>query len=403
MKGNGCPTVVLFAFAVLVFSFSGANAQEPATGTDQKVEGYTFVPEKRDFSEDLVPKLRVPEGFRVTVFAHDLENPRIMAAGPNGVIYVTQPNRNRVVALRDRDGDGKVDETRIVVDGIEKVHGIAIHNNKMYLAPPTRVYVADLEPDGSVSKPQLLADGLPDGGQHPNRTLSFGPDGRLYLSVGSSCNACPEPNEEHATILRFDANGARTIYARGLRNTIGFGWHPVTRELWGMDQGSDWRGQDVPPEELNLIVQGRHYGWPWCYGNRQVDRVIAQKPEKTTKKEFCKETEPPALTYQAHSSPMQMVFYTGDHFPAEYRNDAFVTMRGSWNRKPAVGYKVVRIRFDQSGRPEKFEDFLNGFLLDRGEAFLGRPTGLAIMQDGSLLVGDDTNGVIYRVTYGKPR
>jgi glucose/arabinose dehydrogenase len=111
----------------------------------------------------------------------------------------------------------------------------------------------------------------------------------------------------------------------------------------------------------------------------------------------------PALTYQAHSSPMQMVFYTGDHFPAEYRNDAFVTMRGSWNRKPAVGYKVVRIRFDQSGRPEKFEDFLNGFLLDRGEAFLGRPTGLAIMQDGSLLVGDDTNGVIYRVTYGKPR
>jgi glucose/arabinose dehydrogenase len=387
-------------FGVPVFH---AEAQQPAAGTDEKVVGHTFVPARLEFSEDFIKELIVPDGFRVNVFANDLENPRIMAVGDNGFIYVTEPSQGRIVALRDSNGDGRADEKRVVVEEIDDVHGLACHGNKLYFAPSAVLYVAEMSADGSVGKPRKLIEGLPDGGQHPNRTLKFGPDGLLYLSIGSSCNACPEPNPEHATMLQIqlDENGRaeRRIFAKGLRNTVGFGWHPVTREFWGLDMGSDWRGNDLPPEELNLIRDGLHYGWPWCYGKQEVDRIIAQAPEEKSREAFCAETEPSVLEYQAHSSPLQMVFYDGDQFPEEYRNDVFVTMRGSWNRKPPVGYKLMRLHFDENGRPERFEDFITGFITEDGSAFRARLVGVAIAPDGSLLFGDDTNGVIYRVSY----
>jgi glucose/arabinose dehydrogenase len=204
-------------------------------------------------------------------------------------------------------------------------------------------------------------------------------------------------------MLRVRPDGSqRAIYARGLRNTIGFAWHPQTRELWGMDNGSDWRGDDIPPEELNRIVEGGNYGWPFCYGDRVVDRYLNPEPKGMTREQYCARTLPPALIYEAHSAPLNLVFYTAGQFPAEYRNDAFVTMRGSWNRLPPVGYKIVRIRF-QNGRPERFEDFLTGFLFDEGQSFFGRPAGMAIARDGSLLFSDDTNGVIYRIAYREAR
>ena len=245
----------------------------------------------------------------------------------------------------------------------------------------------------------MLINNLPDGGQHPNRTIAFGPDGMLYITVGSTCNACDEPNDEHATILRSQPDGSnRTIYAEGLRNTIGFGWHPQTRELWGMDHGSDWRGNDQPPEELNRIQQGEHFGWPFCWGDRRPDVYLSAEPKGTTKEEFCAKTQPPVLTYTAHSAPLGMVFYTGSQFPQEYRGDAFVTMRGSWNRNPPVGYKVVRVRY-QNGKPVAIEDFITGFLNEKRTAQFGRPVGIAVAPDGSLLFTDDTNGVIYRMSY----
>jgi glucose/arabinose dehydrogenase len=383
-----------------------AGAQKPAAGTDEKVVGHSFVPARLEFSEAFLEELQVPEGFEISVFAEDLENPRIMAVGHNGVVYVSQPSAGRVMALRDSDGNGRADDRRVVVDGIADVHGIAYHRNRLYLAPNTELYVAEVAQDGEVGKPRLLMEGLPDGGQHPNRTLGFGPDGLLYLSIGSSCNACPEPNPEHATMLqiRLNENGGaeRRIFAEGLRNTVGFGWHPETKEFWGLDMGSDWRGPDVPPEELNLIREGLHYGWPWCYGKQEVDRIIAQDPEEKGREEFCAGTEPSTLEYQAHSSPLQMVFYDGDQFPEEYRNDIFVTMRGSWNRKPPVGYKVMRLHFDENGKPVRFEDFVTGFIVEDGSAFRGRLVGIVVASDGSLLFGDDTNGVIYRVSYNNP-
>lgn len=341
----------------------------------------------------------MPDGFEVSVVATNLGNPRKIVVAPNGTIYVTRREQKDVLALRDTTGDGRANQRRTVASNLDFVNGITIHENRLYFVTDTQLYSADLRPDGTEGQPQLLIDDIPDAGQHPNRTLAFGPDGMLYLSVGSTCNACNEPNEEHATLLRVQPDGSnRSIYARGLRNTIGFAWHPVTGELWGMDHGSDWRGDDQPPEELNQIQQGKHYGWPFCWGDRQPDVYLPADPENASKEEFCATTESPTLTYQAHSAPLAFLFYNGSQFPAEYQGDAIITMRGSWNRKAPVGYKLVRVRF-QNGRPVQFEDFITGFLSEDRQAQFGRPVGLTTAPDGSVLFTDDTNGVLYRISY----
>jgi glucose/arabinose dehydrogenase len=377
----------------LLSAFAEAQEQE------SQLSGYLFKPEEKEFDASRLESLKLPNGFRVRVFAQGIENPRMMVVGPDRTVYVTKRESGEVAALRDTSGDGTADSVRIVAQNLPYVNGIALREGQLYLVTDTRLLRAEIREDGTLSDPEALVENLPDGGQHPNRTIGFGPDGQMYVSIGSSCNACDESNEEHATLLRFSPDGGnRTIFARGLRNTIGFGWHPETRELWGMDHGSDWRGNDQPPEELNRIQQGLHYGWPFCYGDREVDEYLPADPKGSTKEEFCPDTTPPVLTYQAHSSPLAMIFYEADQFPQEYRGDAFVAMRGSWNRKPATGYKVVRIRFE-NGTPTGIEDFLTGFLSDDGTAQFGRPTGLAIYPDGSLLLSDDTNGVIYQISY----
>jgi len=367
----------------------------PARSSEQ-----SFTPRRLELSDILLRRLQVPADFRVTVFARGVTDARMIAVAPDGVVYITQPSLNRVTALWDRGGTGVADTRRVVVSGLTSVHGIVIHARKLYLASPRQLYVADLRADGTAGAPRPLGKRLPVGGRHPNRTLGFGADGLLYLSVGSNCNDCVESNPEQAAILQLHPDGSgRRVFARGLRNTEAFDWHPVTHAMWGMDQGSDDRGPDTPPEELNLLLDGKDYGWPWCYGRQQVDAMTPGHPDKMTKEQFCPTTEPATLGYQAHSSPLQLKFYTGNQFPAAYHHDAFLTFHGSWNRRPAVGYKVVRIRFNAEGQPTRFEDFLTGFLTDNGTAQFGRPCGLAMLPDGSLLIGDDSNGVIYRVAY----
>lgn len=267
----------------------------------------------------------------------------------------------------------------------------------------TELYVAQIMVDGALGEPDLLLDDLPDGGQHPNRSMRWGPDGMLYLSIGSTCNACVEPNDEHATILRLDpATVAREVFAGGLRNTIGFAWHPRTGDMYGLDHNSDERADDWPTEELNRIEEGAHYGWPHCWGDRQVDMHIpAEPPDGESREAFCAGTEAPVLEYPGHAAPMQMTYYEAFQFPPEYRGDAFATMRGSWNRNPPVGYEVVRIVHDAEGRPIAMEPFVSGWLIDDGRAHFGRLTGLAVSPDGSLLVGDDENGVVYRIWHGE--
>ena len=238
------------------------------------------------------------------------------------------------------------------------------------------------------------------GGQHPNRTLAVGPDGMLYITVGSQSNQAVEPAEMTATILRSRADGSGLeIVARNLRNTLGFGWHPETRELWAMDHGIDWLGDDEQLEELNRIVEGGNYGWPHCYEDRVPNPTRSVPEGWDSMEDYCATTVPMTLGYTAHAAPMGMAFYTGSAFPAEYRGDAFVAMRGSWNRWPPSGYEVVRIRFDD-GRPVAIEPFATGWLIEDGRAHFGRLVGLTQHPDGSILVTDDTNGVVYRIAYG---
>jgi len=366
----------------------------------------TIRPERRDFSEERMRQLRVPQGFRVNVFAQGLENPRGLIVAENGDVYVAEREAGRVRLLRDSNGDGRADVSRVVREGLgegmEGVHAFAIRGNRLYMVTVTELFSAPIQADGGIGEPERHLEDIPEGGQHPNRTMRFGPDGMLYLSVGSQTNGVPEPDEETATILRVNPQTwEREIYARGLRNTIGFGWHPVSGHLYGLDHNTDHRGDNWPPEELNRIIQGRHYGWPFCGGDREVDWHVAQNPDgDVPRQEFCAGTEPPVLTYTAHAAPMQMVYYTGTQFPAEFRNDAFVTMRGSWNRNPPIGYEVVRIRFNEAGMPTAMEPFVSGWLLEGGRAHFGRLMGLGQAADGSLLVGDDNNGVIYRISYG---
>lgn len=365
-------------------------------------EFYVVTPAKKEFSEDLLGQLNIPDGFSVTVFADGLENARIIAVTDDGKIYVSRREQGAVALLTDSNGDGRADDVTDVVTGKKDVHGLAVHENWLYMVTIKELYRAEINDDGTLGEPKLLRDDLPDGGQHPNRTIGFSPEGKLYLSVGSTCNACDEPRDEHATILRMDIDGSnQEIFAEGLRNTIGFDWHPETDELWGFDHNSDGRGNDLPPEQLNHIQEGKHYGWPWVYGKQEIDYFTnAPPPNKMSRKEFSETTEPMVLGYQAHSAPMQWSYYTGNAFPREYHNDAFVAMRGSWNRYPAVGYEVVRIQFE-NGRPQSVEPFITGWLTDNDTVHFGRLVGLAEHPDGYLLLCDDENGIMYRIAYEK--
>lgn len=371
---------------------SGAGAAASA----KEVVSHTSRPEKRAFSDELLATLKVKEGFTIGAFATDLGHARMLEVAEDGAVYLTRPDQGDVLLLRDKDGDGKAEEKKTAISGLEKVHGIVLHEKQVYLAGPKTIWVAPVGPDGTFGKPKALVEDLPDGGQHPNRTMAFGEDGKLYVSVGSTCNACEETNPEAATIITMSKDGKdRKVFAKGLRNTIGFDWHPGTKELWGMDHGSDDRGDDLPPEELNRLLDGKDYGWPYAFGEKVVDPIM-KPPKEGSKEDRAAASEPATLGYQAHSAPIGMAFYRGTAFPEEYRDDAFFASRGSWNRLPPTGYKVVRVLFE-GGKPTGFEDFVSGWLIEDGRAHFGRLAGVAIAKDGSLLVSEDANGVVYRI------
>jgi glucose/arabinose dehydrogenase len=407
-------TIVFSILCIAVLSASAQEAtstptptspasQETPQGLDNSIEGNAVITETLPFDPQFLERLQLPEGFEVNIFAQGLGNVRWMAVAPDGTLFVTRRQEGDVIALSDTNSDGVADspEINVVASDIPYVHGITFNGNQVFLAADKEIFVADWDGGENLTQPTVLVNDLPDGGQHPNRTIAFGPDGLMYITVGSTCNACDETNPENATMLQAQPNGSnRVIFASGLRNTIGFGWHPQTGELWGMDHGSDWRGDEQPPEEVNRIVQDNNYGWPYCFADQQPDVFIASPPAGGTgRAAYCQRTVAPVLTYTAHSAPIGMVFYTSDQFPEEYRNDAFVAMRGSWNRNPPSGYKIVRIHFDENGLPTEFEDFMTGFLIEEQLANFGRVAGLAIAPDGSLLIAEDTNGIIYRVAY----
>jgi glucose/arabinose dehydrogenase len=354
-------------------------------------------PQHLDFKESMARNLKVPEGFSVHIAATGLGKPRIMAITDEGYMYVTRRDQGDVLLLKDKDNDGRFDDLRTVMSKFPDVHGITIYKGDLYLCSSTTLKRAHIQPDGSLTDTITLVNDLPEGAQHDNRMIAFGPDDKLYISVGSSCNDCAETNAEKATILVADKDGKhRKIFARGLRNTIGFDWQPQTKELWGADNGMDWRGDTIPGEELNRIVENGDYGWPWVYNNRAVDES-REDPPGTTKAAYAKGTVPSVMDFPAHAAPIDFRFIgNAPGFPEAYKDDALVAWHGSWNRLNPEGYKVQRILFE-NGKPVGVEDFFSGFLSADGETRFGRPAGIIISKKGVIYIADDENGVIYSV------
>jgi Raf kinase inhibitor-like YbhB/YbcL family protein len=378
--------------------------------TDVAIQGYIYEPQRLSPTDARIQSLSVPQGFRLQRFAEGLDNPRMLAVADDGTVYVTQRTPGNLVMLRDTDVDGVADIQKVVVRQ-RQLHGIAIHGREIYLADIKAIYAGDIRADGRIGPRRIVTAGLPDGGQHPNRTIAFSPEGELFVSVGSTCNECREPNPQHATLQRVGSDELRSsrpdqptamreIFATGLRNSLAFGWHPSSRRLYAFDNGIDWLGNDEQSEELNEILAGKRYGWPYVYDDDQINPHT--EPVETSSERWAELSEEPVGMYTAHAAPMQMAFYTAAQFPTEYRNDAFVAMRGSWNRKPPSGYEVLRIRYDAGGNFTAFEPFVTGFIQPLGDGnfgYFGRPVGLATAHDGAVLLTDDTNNIIYRVAY----
>ncbi|WP_022823272.1 PQQ-dependent sugar dehydrogenase [Hymenobacter norwichensis] len=390
-------TTVLLV-TILLAGFSTIAQNVPPEGTPFQMQGNIYLPKKLPATPERVATLKAPSGFTVSKYAENLDMPRMLAQAPNGDLYVSNRVKGTVTLLRDANKDGKVETTKQVAQK-PHLHGLALKDGKLYMAAVRELYVADVKADGTLGELKMLYKDLPDAGQHANRTLNFGPDGKLYLSVGSTCNACDEDNPENATLLEVSTDGSgRRVYATGLRNTIGFDWHPTTKALFGMDHGIDWLGDEDQQEEFNQLKAGANYGWPSIIADGKP--YPANKPKSgETYEQFDAKAVRPLLLYKAHSAPLGLVFNKAQQFPKEYQNDAFVTMHGSWNRAQPSGYKIVRVHFNEQGQPQQFEDFVTGWLVEDGKSEFGRPCAIVQATDGSLLVSDDDNGVIYRVAY----
>jgi glucose/arabinose dehydrogenase len=343
-----------------------------------------------------VVSLDLPPGFEASVYARGLDSPRFMAYGPNGVLFVAEMGAGRVVALPDLDaggtGDGSADEIVVVVEGLTRPSSLAFHGGWLYVGETHQVSRYRLDTNLEVLESQVVVPDLPTGGAHVTRTVLVGADGRLYVSVGSSCNVCEEEDERRAAVSVYDMDGrGGRLFAWGLRNAVGLAVHPETGEIWATNNGRDWLGDDSPPDTIYIVRDGHDYGWPRCHNGRIVDPDYGERGA-------CEGVEPPAVEVQAHSAPLGLAFYTGDQFPREYWGDLFVAFHGSWNRSEPTGYKVVHVPFEGQEPTGEVLDFATGWLQD-SETAPGRPVGLAIAPDGSLLVSDDKAGAIYRIMF----
>ena len=380
-----------------------AFAQAPPLTVQNNSTSNTVEVTALEATPQRIENLKVPAGFTLSKFA-EMYNPRVIRVHSSGNVYVSQREPGTLVLLKDTNGDGRADVQKVIAKR-KYMHGIAIRGNELFFMTIRDLYRAPILKDGTLGKITQIANDFPDAGQHPNRTMEFGPDGKLYISVGSTTNAANEPNEENATMIVANRNGRnRKVFASGLRNTIGFGWHPTTGRFWGWDHGIDTLGDDESKEEINELKLAKRYGWPFVY---EKGKLISHPlpPAAYTREDWRDMSTDPTLLHTAHSAGLQWQFYTGKQFPAQYRNDAFVTLRGSWNRNPPSGYYLARVRYDQAGKPIRVEPFITGFLLENPApnvrwGHFGRLTGLVQHTDGSMLMGDDTNNIVYRIAYG---
>lgn len=337
--------------------------------------------------------IRLPEGFTLAVYASGLDGPRSLALGEDGTLFVGSRDAGNVYAVRDTTGDFIADEVQTVAAGLLVPNGVAVHDGALFVAEVHRILRYDEIERRLDDPPQpvVVRDDLPTEGWHGWRYIGFGPDGWLYVSIGAPCNVCSEADERFATIMRMRPDGTDLeVFARGVRNSVGFDWHPETAALWFTDNGRDFLGNDAPPDEVNRAPSaGLHFGFPYCHGGTIPDPEFGDRRS-------CDEFVPPAQALDAHVAGLGLRFYTGDMFPSEYRGQLLIAEHGSWNRFPPAGYRITLVRLE-GNRAVGYEPFAEGWL-SMGRAW-GTPADLLVLPDGSVVVSDDRAGTIYRISY----
>jgi glucose/arabinose dehydrogenase len=342
-------------------------------------------------------ELVVPAGFKATVFASGVAGGRLMAVSPDGVVFVALQGKGEVAALPDKDKDGKADKVETVLTGLTRPHSLAFQKGYLYIATNPavlRVKYANGKIEGT---PEKFIDLPVSTTSHWTRTIAFDKSGKLYVSIGSSCNSCEEADDRRTTIMVYNADGSGgRPYAKGLRNAIGMDFDPKTNVLWANDMGQDQLGDDFPPDEINRIEDGKHYGFPYWVGQNKPNTLLTDAKSSL---DAAKAT-PPAFEIPPHSSPIDQRFYTGKVFPAQYRGALFLVLHGSGGnyKKERIPGSVKRVVM-KDGKPVALEDFVTGFV--KNGTVLGRPAGVITGADGALYISDDNKGFVYRVSYGK--
>ena len=345
--------------------------------------------------------IKLPQGFSISVYA-DVPFARSMALGADGTVYVGTRGDDKVYAVRDRDGDHQAESVTVLAEGLDTPNGVAYRDGALYVAEISRVVRLDGVDDATAPiEPVVVRDDFPTDEHHGWKYLRFGPDGKLYVPIGAPCNICTRDDPRYASIMRMNADGSELeSYAAGIRNTVGFDWHPETDELWFTENGRDELADDLPGDELNLAAKpGMHFGFPHCHQGDTLDPEFAAG-------RTCEEFTPPVQVLGAHVAALGMRFYTGEMFPAEYRGQVFIAEHGSWNREDPLGYRVMLVRLDGE-RATSYEVFAEGWLQGgdadgdaKGPAdSWGRPVDLLVMPDGALLVSDDAAGKLYRIAH----
>ncbi len=390
MKNYFSATAVLLAFMVCAVGCKNKKNNENAAETTQYDEPVSELP---------INRLKLPKGFKIEVYADKVDGARSMAMGSNGTLFVSTRNDKTVYAIQDRDQDYKADRVIVLDSTLEVPNGVAFKDGSLYVAEVNRLLRYDnIEEElENPSEPAVVYDDYPTEFHHGWKYIAFGPDDKLYVPVGAPCNICDSTvaDQRYATITRMDPDGSnREIYAHGVRNTVGFTWHPETKEMWFTDNGRDMMGDDVPPCELNRITEmGQHFGYPFCHGGTVKDPEFGNlRP--------CEDFVQPVQQMGAHTAPLGVKFYTGDMFPQKYKNQAFIAEHGSWNRSKKVGYKISLVELEDN-KAVSYTTFLEGWLDHESQDQFGRPVDILFLEDGSMLVSDDYGDAIYRITYDR--
>ncbi|MHA7831074.1 MAG: PQQ-dependent sugar dehydrogenase [Flagellimonas sp.] len=386
-------SIFMFVLSVSILACNGKKENQ-----EESTEEVTDNAEvSQDSTQLYLDRLNLPEGFSIALYAENVEGARSMAMGADGTLFVGTRNEGKVYALKDTDGDYKVDENYTIASDLDQPNGVAFKDGALYVAAVSKMFkYTDIESQlENPQDPELIYDDYPTEFHHGWKYIAFGPDDKLYVPVGAPCNICDSAtvDKRYASITRMDLEGKnREIVAHGVRNTVGFTWHPDTDELWFTDNGRDMMGDDVPPGELNKLTEvGQHFGYPFCHGGTVKDPEFGnQRP--------CSDFVPPVQPLGAHVAALGVKFGKGPMFPEAYRGHAFLAEHGSWNRSSKVGYRITMVKLE-NGEAVSYEPFIDGWLDEESQEAFGRPVDLLFLEDGSLLISDDEGNAIYRVTY----